>query len=88
SRVSIREKLTRLTMQQFSGLSTDIYDELMRRKNNKTGNDFFVLVPFLPIRQDFHPKRNEARQQLATLLNPRFKDLATDVYFELNRRYP
>lgn len=45
-------------------------------------------VPFLPFRQDFHPKRNQARQKLATLPNPRFKDLAGDVYFELTRRYP
>ncbi|KAF8515365.1 hypothetical protein BU17DRAFT_76861 [Hysterangium stoloniferum] len=81
---SAREKLTRLTKQQFSELSTDVYDELMRRNNNKTGNE----VPFLPLRQDFHPKRNQARQKLATLPKPRFKDLAGDVYFELNRRYP
>lgn len=48
----------------------------------------FSSVPFLPFRQDFHPKRNQARQKLATLPSPRFKDLAGDVYFELNRRYP
>lgn len=45
-------------------------------------------VPFLPLRPDFHPKRNQARQKLATLPKNRFKDLASDVYFELNRRYP
>ncbi len=44
--------------------------------------------PFLPVRQDFHPKRNQARQKLATLPKNRFKDLASDVYFELKRRYP
>ncbi|KIJ51216.1 hypothetical protein M422DRAFT_26642 [Sphaerobolus stellatus SS14] len=84
SRASAREKLTRLTKQQFSELSTDVYDELMRRNNNKVGNE----VPFLPLRQDFHPKRNQARQKLATLPIPRFRDLAGDVYFELCRRYP
>jgi protein SPA2 len=31
SRVGAREKLTRLTRQQFQELSTDVYDELIRR---------------------------------------------------------
>ncbi len=47
-----------------------------------------VLVPFLPVRDDFHPKRNQARQKLATLPTGRFKDLSSDVYYELARRYP
>lgn len=45
-------------------------------------------VPFLPVRDDFHPKRNQARQKLATLPTGRFKDLSSDVYYELARRYP
>ena len=45
-------------------------------------------VPFLPVREDFHPKRNQARQKLATLPASRFEDLSSDVYFELARRYP
>ena len=45
-------------------------------------------VPFLPVREDFHPKRNQARQKLATLPPSRFEDLSSDVYFELARRYP
>lgn len=45
-------------------------------------------VPFLPVRDDFHPKRNQARQKLATLPTHRFQDLCSDVYFELSRRYP
>lgn len=45
-------------------------------------------VPFLPVRDDFHPKRNQARQKLATLPTGRFKDLSSDVYYELGRRYP
>lgn len=44
--------------------------------------------PFLPVRPEFHPKRNQARQKLATLPTQRFRDLASDVYFELDRRYP
>ena len=45
-------------------------------------------MPFLPVRDDFHPKRNQARQKLATLPTGRFKDLSSDVYYELARRYP
>ncbi|TFY68065.1 hypothetical protein EVJ58_g1220, partial [Rhodofomes roseus] len=84
SRATARQKLTRLTRQQFQELSTDVYDELLRRKNNSSNND----VPFLPVRDDFHPKRNQARQKLATLPTGRFKDLSSDVYYELSRRYP
>ena len=40
------------------------------------------------MRDDFHPKRNQARQKLATLPTSRFKDLSSDVYYELVRRYP
>lgn len=47
-----------------------------------------LAVPFLPVRDDFHPKRNQARQKLATLPTGRFKDLSSDVYYELSRRYP
>ncbi|KAI9441227.1 hypothetical protein H4582DRAFT_2110203 [Lactarius indigo] len=84
SRSTARQKLTRLTRQQFQELSTDVYDELIRRKNNADTNQ----VPFLPVRDDFHPKRNQARQKLATLPTSRFKDLSSDVYYELVRRYP
>ncbi|KAL7412917.1 hypothetical protein BDY24DRAFT_391588 [Mrakia frigida] len=87
SRANAREKLTRLTRQQFQELSTDVYDELMRRVGDG-GPDSPGEVPFLPLRPDFHPKRNQARQKLATLPKSRFKDLASDVYYELNRRYP
>ncbi|KAK0460896.1 uncharacterized protein EV420DRAFT_1619444 [Desarmillaria tabescens] len=81
SRSTARQKLTRLTIQQFHELSTDVYDELVRRKGDKE-------VPFLPVREEFHPKRNQARQKLATLPTARFEDLSSDVYFELARRYP
>ncbi|KAF9460746.1 hypothetical protein BDZ94DRAFT_1265413 [Collybia nuda] len=81
SRSSARQKLTRLTIQQFHELSTDVYDELVRRQST-------TEVPFLPLRQDFHPKRNQARQKLATLPTSRFEDLSSDVYYELSRRYP
>ena len=48
----------------------------------------YPQVPFLPVREEFHPKRNQARQKLATLPAFRFEDLSSDVYFELARRYP
>lgn len=100
SRSTARQKLTRLTRQQFQELSTDVYDELIRRKTNsdniqgpssvspRTSNSPVALVPFLPVRDEFHPKRNQARQKLATLPMSRFKDLSSDVYYELVRRYP
>ncbi|TYJ54896.1 hypothetical protein B9479_004404 [Cryptococcus floricola] len=86
ARASAREKLTRLTKLQFQELSTDVYDELMRRIATETGEG--ATAPFLPVREDFHPKRNQARQKLATLPSNRFKDLASDVFYELKRRFP
>ncbi|KAF7299977.1 Kinase-like protein [Mycena kentingensis (nom. inval.)] len=53
-------KLVRLTPAQFVELSTDVYDELQRRFSAKN-------MPVLPFREDYHPKRNIARQKLATL---------------------
>ncbi|KAI9021923.1 hypothetical protein DFJ74DRAFT_756687 [Hyaloraphidium curvatum] len=81
-RQSAREKLTRLTKQQFQELSTDVFDEMKRRQLDA------AEVPFLPVRDDFHPKRNQARQKLATLPASRFRDLASDVLFEIERRFP
>ncbi|KAF9240371.1 hypothetical protein BU15DRAFT_87619 [Melanogaster broomeanus] len=84
SRSTARQKLTRLTKQQFQELSTDVYDELVRRKVNTPENE----IPCLPARDEFHWKRNQARQKLSTLPTARFEDLSSDVYFELSRRYP
>ncbi|KAG0268939.1 component of the polarisome [Actinomortierella ambigua] len=80
-RIAAREKLSKLLQNQLQDLSTDVYDELMRRKD---GNK----IPFLPVRDDYHPKRNQARQKLATLPQNRFKDLASDVYVQLERQFP
>ena len=52
-----------------------------KRNSNKE------IVPFLAVREEFHPRRNQARQKLATLPSSRFKDLASDVYHEIARRY-
>lgn len=34
ARINAREKLTRLSKQQFHELSTDVYDELVRRRTD------------------------------------------------------
>ncbi|KAI6843728.1 hypothetical protein KC342_g818 [Hortaea werneckii] len=68
-------------------LSTDVYDELVRREDERLGR--VPNVPrSLPPKQTFHPKRNQARQKLSTLPVERFKQLATDVFYELERRIP
>lgn len=48
-----------------------------------------VLVPAsLPAKDNYHPKRNQARQKLSTLPPERFRQLAMDVFYELERRFP
>lgn len=86
-----RDKLLRLSSTQFHELSTDVYDELVRRQQAMPppGRPPRLDVPpFLPPRKDFHEKRNHARQKLASLQHQRFRDLATDVFCELERRFP
>ena len=82
-----RDKLLRLSVTQFMELSTDVFDELMRREDERLQR--VRDVPrFLPPKQNFHPKRNQARQKLSTLPIERFRQLATDVFYELERRIP
>lgn len=85
-----RDKLLRLSPVQFQELSTDVYDELLRRQSSsgqqRTGPG--QVPEFLLPKENFHPKRNQARQKLATLPPLRFQDLATDVFYELERRFP
>ena len=40
-RASAREKLTRLTKQQFLELVTDVYDEMCRRQKNAADGEYF-----------------------------------------------
>ncbi|OMJ26359.1 hypothetical protein AYI70_g232, partial [Smittium culicis] len=75
-------KLEKLSLQQFEELSKDVYDELDRRLNRPE------IVPFLPLKNSFHPKRNQARQKLATLYSSKFTDLIIDIYQELRKRFP
>ena len=82
-----RDKLLRLSSTQFMELSTDVYDELLRREDERLGRVDNVPRFLLP-KQNFHPKRNQARQKLSTLPIERFRQLATDVFFELERRIP
>ncbi|KAH9845698.1 Protein SPA2 [Teratosphaeria destructans] len=82
-----RDKLLRLSVTQFMELSTDVYDELVRREDQRMQRVANV-PPSLPPKRDFHPKRNQARQKLSTLPTDRFRQLATDVYYELERRIP
>jgi Spa2 homology domain (SHD) of GIT len=86
-----RDKLLRLSPTQFHELSTDVYDELVRRQQSAGGPGRPPkpdIPPFLPPRDDFHEKRNQARQKLSSLQHQRFRDLATDVFIELERRFP
>jgi hypothetical protein len=86
-----RDKLLRLSPVQFHELSTDVFDELQRRQASaplpgRPRRD--QVPPFLQPRPDFHEKRNQARQKLSSLQTSRFRDLSTDVFCELERRFP
>lgn len=81
-----REKLLRLSPTQFLELSTDIYDELLRREDERFG---VAGVPqSLLLDPSCHSKRNQARQKLSTLAEPRFRILTGDVLHETERRLP
>ncbi|KAJ3102582.1 component of the polarisome [Phlyctochytrium bullatum] len=81
-RISARERLSGLSKQQLLDLVTDVYDEIDRRLNHSNE------VPFLPIRPDLHQKRNQARQKLATMGTAPFKDFASDIMAQIERRFP
>ena len=88
-----KDKLLRLSPTQFYELSTDVYDELLRRQQatappHWNGQPRPEVPPYLPPRKEFHVKRNQARQKLSTLQHQRFRDLAMDVFRELERRFP
>ncbi|KAK8065519.1 hypothetical protein PG997_012266 [Apiospora hydei] len=81
-------KFLQQTSKMFLELSTDVYDELLRRQALSRRAPGPQVPPFLQPEDTFHPKRNQARQKLSTLGPPRFRDLATDVFCELERRFP
>lgn len=76
-------KLSQFTLVHFIELSTDIYDELLRRVDPASGPG-----EHLPARQDIHPKRNHARYQLGDLSDDRFGDMCKDLMAEHERRFP
>ncbi|KAF8319000.1 hypothetical protein DL93DRAFT_263190 [Clavulina sp. PMI_390] len=75
-----RTKIARLTFTQFQELSMDVYDGILSRRNGS------------PMAKITNPgeftRRDEARKKLAALSLDRLEDLASDVVFELARRYP
>lgn len=86
-----RDKLLRLSPVQFHELSTDVFDELQRRQASTPlpGRPAQRSVPpFLQPKREYHEKRNQARQKLSSLQTSRFRDLSTDVFQELERRFP
>ncbi|KAF1990204.1 hypothetical protein K402DRAFT_417670 [Aulographum hederae CBS 113979] len=83
-----RDKLQRLSSIQFQELSTDVYDELQRREAEKRMVQESTVAKYLLPKNSFHYKRNQARQKLSTLPTDRFRQLATDVFYELERRFP
>ena len=86
-----RDKISRLSPVQFEEyLSTDVYDELLRRQSS-TGqqtNESDQVPPYLLPKDNYQSERNQNRQKLATIPPPRFQDLVTDVFYELERRFP
>ncbi|KAJ8085077.1 component of the polarisome [Marasmius tenuissimus] len=76
SRPSARKKFVSLTVPQLHELSTDVYDELIRRQHENE-------ISFLPTSEGFHPQRNQAQQKLATLPRSRFEDLLSDVHYRI-----
>jgi hypothetical protein len=85
---SAMARIARLPAEQFLDVSTDLHDELNRRLSNSDCITLFYLVPFLPIRTDLPQKRNQARQKMATMPEIRFKELAAEILFEIERRFP
>lgn len=98
------EKLSAMSFERLEMLSADVYDEINRRLQDNPdgllmqyfgsrltgGSDHTLLnsVPFLTIRRDFSQSRNQARQKLGTQPSEQFKVLASQVFFELERRFP
>ena len=76
-----QDKLLRLSRAQFQELSTDVFDELLRRHETDPPS-------YLQPKEHFPPKRNKARQKLSTVRPANFRGLAADMFYELKRRFP
>lgn len=77
----LNSKVARLPTPQFIDVSNDLHEELQRRLYNPE-------LPFLQIRNDLLPKRNQARQKMATLNQERFNELSAELMFEIEKRFP
>jgi len=82
-RSRVRSKLLALSHKQFQELSEDVHDELLRRQRYDD-----PTPQWLPPKASFHPKRNEARKKLSTLVVFRFPQLVADIVFEFEQRFP
>jgi len=78
-----RDLLSKLTTQQFKELRMDVFDELLRRQESNS-----TTPQWLPDIPSYHPKRNEARRKLATIIAAKFSQLLFDIVSELERRFP
>lgn len=87
-----RDKLLRLCPAQFHVLVTNVFDELQRWQAAQSlpgrppRQD--EVPPFLQPRPEYPEVRNRARQKLSSLRTSRRHDLVTDVFYELERRFP
>lgn len=77
-------KLSKFSLKHLLELSTDIYDELVRRRE-LNGSE---LRGHLPERPDIHPRRNYARRQIGGLTAGRLSDMCKDLIAEHERRFP
>jgi len=81
NRATAISKLLALTDDDIYDLSTDVYDEMIRRSTQ-------AEAPHLPGLEGYHPLRNDARKKMSKLPTERFYWLVGDVYFGVALRYP
>ncbi len=84
-RPQARDKLATLWNRQFKELRIDVYDEFIRRQQQAL---YGALSMPLSSNRLYHQKRCQAREKLSTLPPHSFELLASDVVFELERRFP
>lgn len=77
-------KLSKFSLKHLLELSTDIYDELVRRRKLRNPES----SGYLPERGDIHPRRNYARRQIGGLSAGRLSDMCKDLIAEHERRFP
>ncbi|KAJ3194993.1 hypothetical protein HK101_001379 [Irineochytrium annulatum] len=73
-----RSRIAKLTDEQMAEVTTDVYDEMTRRRD-KSG-------PFLAARADLSQKRNEARKELSRLPSRELKLLWSIIHESMKKR--